>query len=110
MYKTDFEAEKDLARSMKTEKEKIAEDLNIIQNRNEQLLREIEQLRGTLNITNAPNTSNASSNSNFQNLAPKQVISFLIIRFMFIFDVVFLDFTTISKIFMSNLYEKIQNS
>lgn len=74
LYKTDFEAERTTANALKIEKEKITEDLTLIQQRNEQLLREIEQLRTTLNITGVPNTSRSS---NFADLAPKQVNSIL---------------------------------
>ncbi|KAF5275368.1 hypothetical protein FQA39_LY06825 [Lamprigera yunnana] len=45
LYKTDFEAEQTAKQDIKMEKEKIVDDLQNLQKRNEQLLKELEQLR-----------------------------------------------------------------
>lgn len=72
VYKSDFEAEKELARTLRTEKEKVVEDLNLIQHRNDKLLSDVERLRNIAMPANVSMTS--SNNSSFQDLAPNQVI------------------------------------
>lgn len=71
VYKNDFEAERNSAASLKAEKEKITGDLNLIQQRNQQLLVEIEALRRTLEENAVP--SQSSTFSVISNHAPKEV-------------------------------------
>lgn len=46
LYKSDFEAERQAKDSVKAEKEQIADDLQHLQRRNQQLLEEVDRLRG----------------------------------------------------------------
>ncbi|XP_066155004.1 optineurin-like isoform X2 [Euwallacea fornicatus] len=63
VYKTDFEAEREAKEDVKREKKKIAEDLQHLHRRNQQLQEEIEILRRDKCAVTRPNTESSSTSS-----------------------------------------------
>lgn len=81
LYKSDFEAERSAKDALKHDKEEIADDLRSLQRRNEELLKEVERLRGSTDFVHVSSSASSSAPS-----APQDVSNIITIKIIVIYS------------------------